>query len=90
MEIHAPIDLMHVSTLLEQFIAAKTPDEGRRILEQHSELLSDYVSFLLDWVLDDARAAGNAEAVFVIHERCGLLRRCREVGVAACFKELGR
>jgi hypothetical protein len=89
-EIHAPVDLVRVQELVDQFMRVRSPAEGRRMLEQHSELLSDEYLFILDRIVDAAREAGDAEAVFVLHERRGLLQRCREVGVAAAFEELGR
>lgn len=90
LEIHAPVDVMHLYELLGRFMCAQTPTEGRRILEQHPELLGDDAWFVADRLLEGARARGDAEAVFVLHERRVVLQRCREVGIAAAFSKLER
>ena len=88
-EIEAPVDLIHLSHLLEAFMRAATPSDGRRILEQHPELLSDDVWWMTDRLLEGGRDAGDAEMVYVLHERRRVLQRCREVGVATALSELG-
>jgi hypothetical protein len=87
MEIEAPVDVVHLSEVLEAFMGTKTPAEGRRLLDQHPELLSDDVWWITERLLESGRKAGNAEMVYVLHERRRLLQRCREVGVAATFSE---
>lgn len=87
--IEAPVDLMHLSQLLEAFMGAKTPGDGRRMLEQHPELVSDDVWWITDRLLESGRDTGNVEMVYVLHERRRVLQRCREVGVAAALRELG-
>lgn len=86
--VQAPVDLEHLQELLRQFVDARSPSEARSLLERHAALLSDECLFILDQTLEAARAGGDAPAVFVFHERRGILQRCREVGVAAAFDEL--
>lgn len=88
-EIHAPVDVMHLAQLMAQLMGARSAAEARSLIEQHSELLSDYTWFMTDRLVEDARASGDAEAVLVLHERRAVLQRCREVGVAAAFREFG-
>lgn len=88
MQVHAPEDLVHLQALLWQFVEARSASEARNLLERHAGLLSDTCLLLLDQTLEAARAGGDAPAVFVFHERRGILQRCREVGVAAAFDEL--
>lgn len=88
LEIQAPVDLVHLSQILEAFMSAATPGEGRRLLEQHPELLSNDVWWMTERLLESGRDAGNAEMVYVLHDRRRVLQRCREVGVATAFSEL--
>jgi hypothetical protein len=87
--IEAPVDIVHLAHLLDAFMRAATPSDGRRILEQHPELLSDDVWWMTGRLLETGRDAGDAEMVYVLHERRRVLKRCREVGVAAALSELG-
>jgi hypothetical protein len=88
--IDIPIAFKQLADLLDSFIRARTSADGRRILEQHPELLGEDARFFLDGLIEHARAEGNAELLFVSYERRDLLQRCREVGVDAAFRELGR
>ena len=87
-QVHAPEDLVHMQALLWQFVEAPSASEARSLLERHAALLSETCLLLLDQTLGAARAGGDAPAVFTLHERRGILQRCREVGVAAAFDEL--
>jgi len=87
-EMRAPIDLAYLASLLEQFVGARTPADGRRILEQHPQLLGKDASFVLDRVLEGAHAEGNADALHALQQRRAFLQRCREVGIDAAFREL--
>ena len=88
MQVRAPVDLQHLQELLEQFLDTRSASEARSLLERDAALLSDECLFLLDQTLVAARAGGDARAVFLFHERRGILQRCREVGVTAAFEEL--
>lgn len=89
MKIEAPVDVIHLAQLFDAFIRAATPSDGRRILEQHPELLSDDVWWMTDRILESGREAGDAELVYVVHERRRVLKRCREVGLATALSEFG-
>jgi len=84
-ELNSPDGHLHLAEVLERFMSAQTPADGRQILEQHPELLGEDASFVLDRLLEALRAQGNTEALFVLQERRALLQRCREVGIDAAF-----
>jgi hypothetical protein len=72
------LDPQRLSSLLQRFINAPSWAESRRIVEAHSELLSDEADALLGRLLE--QYAGEAQAVRILEEHRGLLRRCRARG----------
>jgi tetratricopeptide (TPR) repeat protein len=69
------------------FIQARTWDKSRRVVAGHPELLTDEADDLMGRLVDAARAQGDENGERVFEEHRALLRRCREVGVAAAFAE---
>ena len=87
-EREAAIDLADLAALVERFVGARTPADGRRILEQHPELLGEQANLVLNSVIQGAGAEGNADALRALQQRRALLQRCQKVGVDAAFSEL--
>ena len=63
-------------------IQTRTLDESRRVVETHSELLTDEAGNLMEQL---AEAQEDSNARRVVEEHRALLRRCREVGMEAAF-----
>jgi hypothetical protein len=73
---------------LSALLAARNVNQMRRAVSVHPDLLDPAVDADLVQRLAAARAAGDLGTAHAV-ERCrGVLRRCREVGVAAAFHEL--
>ena len=75
--------------LVLAFINADNWDESRRIVEENSErLLSDEADAVFALLLEQYK--GNEKATRILELHRTLLRRCREIGIAAAFEELLR
>ena len=73
--------------LLSRFIGAQSWDESQRIVEANPDLLSDEADAALAQMIDVASTQGDENAVRILEEHRALLRRCREIGIAAAFAE---
>jgi hypothetical protein len=72
---------------LRDFIQAKTWAESQQIVEQHPELLTEAADRVLGQWIKTAMANNDVNAERVFSERCTLLQRCREIGIAPAFQE---
>jgi hypothetical protein len=83
-----PAELM---TVLAEFAAIRDPARARSVLERHPALLGATAEAALDYQLGILReAGGDPGLVALVAERRTLLRRCRELGIAAAFAEAER
>jgi hypothetical protein len=74
---------------LQEFLAAETWDESRRILEAHPTLLDPQTDQILADIRVGAEARGDEDTARLIDDHIALLGRCREIGIAAAFEEFG-
>jgi len=74
---------------LQEFLSSDIGFESRRFLKKHPELLSAEVDSFLVKLTDDAQRQGHEEARRIFEKHRVLLRRCREVGIAEAFDEMG-
>ena len=72
---------------LQQFLQANTLNESQRVVEAHSELLSDEAETLLERFITAAREQNDADAEGHFTEHRDLLHRAREVGLKEAFAE---
>ncbi|NJP07558.1 MAG: hypothetical protein HC837_19005, partial [Chloroflexaceae bacterium] len=72
---------------IQQWIATPNWDESERYLQQHPELLTDEAQQLLDQMLQMAQQLNDENAIRMFQQHRTLLRRCRNIGIAAAFAE---
>jgi hypothetical protein len=73
---------------LQEFITAPTLADSRRILEKHPELLTDAIDTHLEELITKMQTEGNHQMRQVLELNRALLRRCREMGIEAAFREI--
>lgn len=74
-----------LADLLERFVGLDTWDDAQRMVEANPALLSDGADALLAFAIAQAQAGQDAGTVEHFTMMRGVLRRCREVGVARAF-----
>ena len=73
--------------LLNRFVRLTTWDDAQRMVEAHPALLSDEADTLFSAAIAQAQASRDAGAVEHFTIMRGVLRRCREAGIARAFAE---
>lgn len=79
--------LTQLTVALRTYLTADTRDDARRVVATRPELWTDPADDLLTQLIDRAIAEGSVPHERFVRERRDLLRRCRQVGVAAAFAE---
>jgi hypothetical protein len=81
-------DVSELARLVGAFVAADSWPESRALVERHPELLSDLADSLIGEMAGAAERNADDQAARAFTSHRALLRRCREVGVAAAFQEV--